>query len=478
MNVSHDTNGASALDAERLARRINLALVFDHVGRAGNGFFLSIFDQHPQVLTTNWVHYLYSYIVNEFGEADVLDSRRALEFITSRSYFRYVFNEPRGEAAETMRRFGADPNTPLDRAKARNAFEAAVLKEGAVKRRDLILAAYAAYALAAGRDLEQVRYVLLSDAVSLRSEHVRDGFSGKVLGCALADFPKARFMSLVRDPRAMFASNRHQFVNGLDNMYALSPSSALRRLKELTGLDQRPDNSVWLYWLWYAAQTAKTINRLKQEHPDHFLTVRNEDLNLRFAPTMRALCAWLDVDFFGPWSDAGYVPTSAGRPWRGTGAYNSRYQTRTTGPLLNDPIEVADKVTGPNRYVTERWRTRLAPHEIELVDLLFAGEMRQLGYAPLASSNGSSPKTLAQILRKPFRGELPSLRWLRDGLGQGGTEFSRRLFYALAHPAFAALSRVQMLRLHARGVFNNPYAAGEDPTLLRIGTANPEQGEA
>lgn len=474
MNVTEHSGDIAILDSEKLSRQINLALVFDHVGRAGNGFFLSIFDQHPHILTSNWVHYIYSYIITEFGEADVLDSKRAYDCITTCSYFRYVFNELCKEDAETMRRFGADPGTPLDRNKARKAFESAVFRDETIKRRDLILAAYAGYAIGMGRDLEQVRYILLSDAVSLRTEHVRNGFSGKVLNCALADFPKAKFISLVRDPRAMFASNRHQFVNGLENMYALSPSGALRRFKELAIMDQRPDNSVWLYWLWYAAQTSKTISRMKIEHPDHFLTVRNEDLNLRFIPTVRALCAWLGVDFYEPWADEAYVPTSAGRPWKGTGAYNSRYQTRTTGPLLNDPIEVANKVTGPNRYVTERWRTRLAPHEIKLVDLLFAQEMRQFGYASL-SKNGSPPNKLTKLLLKPFRGELPSLRWLKDGFLTGGPEFLRRLFYALAHPLFSAFSRVQMIRLYASGVFENPHITGEDRTLLQIQDADQDK---
>lgn len=456
---------------ENLARDINLILLFDHVGRAGNGFFLSVFDTHPQVLTCNWVHYLYSYLVTEFGRSPLLDARRASEFLRTRTYFRYVFNTPEGEMADTMRRFGADPDTPLDREKCRRVFDALLGSRQLVHRRDLILAAYAAYALGAGRDLGQVRYVLLSDAVSLRTEHLLDGFSGMVADCALHDFPRARLVSMVRDPRAMFASNRHQFVNSLGNMYAVTPSTAGLRFRELLRLDQRMENSVWLFWVWFAAQTGRTMNRLKLEHARHFLTVRNEDMNLRFVPAMTRLCAWLNVDFYEPWRNQDYAPTSAGQSWKGTGAYNSRYQRFTDGLLRNDPQEVADKVTGPNRYVTERWRSRLARHESELLDRLFFQEMEQHGYAPLRPFRKRGALGFLSLLWRlwrPFRGEAPSWRWLGDGARRGLGEGGRRLFYVLVFPVFAVAARVQFLRLYVAGAFVDPHAWGPDATLLQV----------
>jgi hypothetical protein len=459
---------------DELAGRINLALLFDHVGRAGNGFCLTVFDQHPQVLTCPWVHYLYSYFVTEFGDAPVVDSRKAVEFLQHKTYFRYVLKTPDREMARTMHRFGADPDTPLDRSLGRDVLNTLARAHDTVSRRDLFLAAYAAFALAAGRDLGQVRYILLADAVSLRTEHVRTGFSGKVLACARNDFPQARFLSMVRDPRAMFASNRHQFVNALGNMYAVAPGTFARRIKELATLDQRMDNSVWLIWMWYAAETGKTISRLKKEHPSRFLTVRNEDLNLRFVPTLRGLCRWLEVPFHAPWAAPDFEPTIVGRPWRGTGAYNSRYQTCTNGLLLNDPKEVADTVTGPNRYVTERWRTRLAPREMRLIERLFSQEMVQQGYEPTHPPQPDTSAGLLALLWHPLRGELPSVRWLRDGLAQGSGEFGRRLFYTLVFPLFSVLARLQFLRLHKKGVFRNPWISGPDETLLHPDTAGEE----
>ena len=56
----------------------------------------------------------------------------------------------------------------------------------------MVLLPYVAYAVATGRELEAVRYVLVSDAISRRTESVVDGFSGKVVDEILKDFPEAK----------------------------------------------------------------------------------------------------------------------------------------------------------------------------------------------------------------------------------------------------------------------------------------------
>src|SRR3979409_528819 len=76
---------------EVFARRGNLIVAIDHSGRAGNGVFQAIFDQHPEVLTCPWMHYVYSYIETEFGSPGILDCARAGDFLTTKTYFRYVY---------------------------------------------------------------------------------------------------------------------------------------------------------------------------------------------------------------------------------------------------------------------------------------------------------------------------------------------------------------------------------------------------
>ena len=48
---------------EDFSKKVNLMLLIDHAGRAGNVFFLTIFDNHPEVISCPWIHYIYSYII-------------------------------------------------------------------------------------------------------------------------------------------------------------------------------------------------------------------------------------------------------------------------------------------------------------------------------------------------------------------------------------------------------------------------------
>jgi hypothetical protein len=438
---------------QTLNNRLNLIFVFDHVGRSGNGFVLGIFDQHPQVATSHWVHYVYSYLITEFGDDPELDSERACEFIMRNSYFRYVFSDLDDEIAAHIYKAGGDPDTQYDRRLCRDVFRAIVLAAPVISRRDLVAAAYYATLAGMGRDTAELRYIMVADSVSLRTEHVLQGFSGKVMQAALHDFPQMKAVSLVRDPRAMFASNRHQFVNVLGNMYAVTPASACRRLRELWRCDFRMYSTVWPFWLTYGAATTRCIYRLRRQYGAYFRVLRNEDLNLHFVPTMERVAGWLGIDMLPQWHAASYVPTSMGMPWKGTGAYNSRYQPRTNGMLANDPQHVAEGSAGPNSHVTTRWRSKLAPHEIRLLELLFAEELEELGYD---SACGKAARlSVRSCLLRPFRGELPSASWIVRGLRESLAEGGRRLFYAVVFPVYYAVARVAVWRLYRKGFFSD-----------------------
>ena len=286
-----------------------------------------------------------------------------------------------------------------------------------------------------------MRYVLVSDAISRRTESVVDGFSGKVVDEILKDFPEAKLVHITRDPRATFASPRHQFVNSLGNMYGVSTSSITTRMRQLLTRDFSPDNgAVYLYWLLYLAQTARTVRRKKREYQQNFVTVRNEDLNLNFAPTIERLLAWLGVSNEADFQQEPFVPTILGRPWRGAGAYNSSYQRHTNGPLQNDSPEQSKAATGPNRHVTERWKTRLNKREIQLIECLFRQEIQDLDYEFLCEpiAVGQVPR----LLLGPFNGEVPAWSWIKLGKKEGARELFQRLFYSVTFPPFYVMSRV------------------------------------
>ncbi len=448
MHPDHETT------FHELCDRLNLILAFDHVGRAGNGFLLGIFDQHPQVVSSHWVHYIYSYLVTEFGPEQELDSQRAHDFMLNQSYFQFVFQDADQYIRANVHKMGGDPDNPIDRPLCRHVFRELVLARPRIRRRELVIAAYYAMTVGMGRDVSQARYLLIADAVSLRAEHVMDGFSGAVLDAALADFPDLMPLSLVRDPRAMFASNRHQFVNALGNMYSVRPGNTLRQLRRLLKNDLRADTSVWPFWLVYGTQTARCIYRLRQRFQRQFRVLRNEDLNLHFVPTMRRVTDWLGLNMLPQWLDEDYVPTSMGSPWKGTGAYNSRYQSKTNGLLHNDPQAVAERSVGPNKHVTVRWRSKLAPHEIRLIELLFKDEMDDLGYEPVSGPEACRD-SLGRCLARPMRGELPTADWIARGFAESRGEGFRRLYYLIAFPPFAVLSRIKIFQLAAAGFFAN-----------------------
>lgn len=449
-------------------RDVNLIAALDHSGRAGNGFFLTIFDQHPEVITSAWMHYSYSYLLTEFGNPEALDARKVHEVWPRKSYFRFVYNDLDDKLSKSLIAFGGDPSAAVDRALVRSTFDRLVLAKPTLTSRELITYTYLAYARGIGRALGSIKYILVSDAVSLRFENPLAGFSGRIVPVILKDFPGARIVSLVRDPRATFSSCRHQYVNANGNMYGVKPGNALTKLSRLLRCDLTPGDCAFLYWFLYFAAAARTAFAIRARNPGRAVFLRNEDLNLAFLPALHAVCAWLQLGPDPKWKAPGYQPTMVGRPWRGTGAFNSRYQSNRYGPLKNDSEAVADKVTGPNAYVTERWKSRLAKREIRIVENLFGGEMAHFGYAlepPLARAPGTFA-TCARLLL-PFRGEIPTPAWILEGRHLSNTEVTVRIFYALCLPVFYVVARAVLLKqilIHRRFGLD-AASAGPDSVL-------------
>jgi hypothetical protein len=428
------------------ADRVNLMAVIDSSGRGGNLFFLTLFDLHPEVACCPIVQYSYSYALTELDEQRDMDAAEAHYFIAQKSYFRLLYNEPAGDNALLFTRMGGNPTADLDRARLRAMIDVYFSGSKRVTRKEIIAVPLVAYALVRGADPARLRYILIGDAISRREESVIDGFSGPIIDRIVEDFPQAKIFRLVRDPRATFASPRHQFVNSLGNMYAISPGNYFSRLATLRSVRLTPDNGcVYLYWLLYLRQAELAIRRKEEQYPERFMVVKNEDLNLRFPQTMVGIAQWLGVQHLDSWRTADFVPTVIGIPWEGAGAYNSRYQRVTTGLLPNDPEEVSRNVTGPNEYVTRRWRTRLNSREIELIEFLFFADLKKYGYEILYHDPKRSPEeVLKRTLGGPFEGEWPRFPWLKAGFSEGLAEAWRRLFYTLTFLPFYILSRSKL----------------------------------
>lgn len=427
--------------------RVGIICALDHSGRAGNYFFQSIFDQHTEVLTCPWVQYTYSTFVTHFGDEEIVDSREAHQHWTTQSYFRFVYNEVDDALAKTITSFGSDPRAAIDRAVVREIFDSLVLIQPTVTRKVVILASAFAYAMGVKRDVKAIRYILVSDAVSLRTENLLLGFSGKIIPAIRQDFAHARFISLERDPRATFASCRQQYVNSNGNMYGIKFGNYFQQLRNLLAQRFSTEGCVFLFWLLYFASAARFIYRLKQTVQAQLLVIKNEDLNTRFIPTMKQICSWLNISFAREWQNDPYQPTNVGSVWLGKGAYNSRYQKNSSGPLENDPDEIAKNITGPNVYVTERWKKRLARNEIAVIEFLFAEELRDLSYEFLVFREQTFSKIqFLKHLSLPFEGELPSWKWVVRGREVSPNEVWQRIFYLVSFFPFYFISRLILIR--------------------------------
>ena len=310
---------------EQFATRVNVIAVFDHSGRAGNTFFTCVFDQHPQVLACPWIHYFYSYASTAFGEEQEIDSRAAHQFATKTWYFRLVYDEPNDAGSALIEKFGGDPKVTIDRNALRRAFDCIVLSQPSITRRNLVLACYFAFAVGAGRDIDAIKFLLIDDAITLRSETPITGYSGRVVDLIKSDFDNAVMLHLIRDPRAGFASTNHQFINALGNEYGIHWGNYGRSLRRLLAGDFGWDGGfVFGFCLLFFHQSFLTIERKKAQYADQFSVVKNEDLNLRFSEAMKAICEGLGITFLKSWNDAHYAPTMLGVPWRGMGGYNNR----------------------------------------------------------------------------------------------------------------------------------------------------------
>lgn len=456
MGLIIDTSYLLKKEFEQFFTQTSLCSVIDHSGRGGNAFVLSIFDNHPEVLCCPWIHYTYSYFLTEFGNEDQVDSKRAHKHWTESSYFRLVYQDVNQETSSIIKKFGADPESEIDRDLLRSTFDTLVLNSQSITRKELILASFFAYAKGVGRDIMQTKYCMVSDAVSLRTESSLTGFAGTAIDLMVSDFSDAKLVSLVRDPRATWASSRHQFVNQNGNMYGVTPANFFSKLADLLQLKLKTDGCAWLYWSCYNASALSLIFRKKQQYHALFGTLKNEDLNLSFVPTMEAFADWLSISYLKEWVED-YAPTMVGKLWRGTGAYNNSYQPIKDGLLKNDSEEVSRNSAGPNRHVTERWKKRLASHEISMLEVLFRSEIEDMEYPILQKS---LHRYFPLSLFYPFKGEVPKLSWLTS---------PSRWAYVLTLPIFYLFARIVFLRVV---YLDRLFDFGELRTVNRIKATN------
>jgi hypothetical protein len=196
-----------------------------------------------------------------------------------------------------------------------------------------------------------------------------------------ASFPDARFVVVLRDPRAIMAS-----------MLAIEDSSQVA------------------HPLSYARHWRKHVALIEHYRQDPRLAgrlhvLRLEDLVSDPETEARRLCAFLDVAFEPAMLDSrNYFDYATGAVWAG----NSSFERRTAGF---------------NRTLADVWRTHLASRVRQLTDLVCAPEMELAGYRPDPPSASDDRDVLEYLLdtaRDP-------VNW-RSDLGDLQQDYSFELF--------------------------------------------------
>lgn len=393
------------------SKNTDLLLLIDHAGRAGNGFFQTIFDQHPEVITCPWVHYIYSSLTDMYKDRSEYTQDEVLQYIDLNRYLQTIFSDLTDTNKDFILKMGGNINASINRNIVYKTFLELIKDRSLIHRRDLILMIYFAFMKGRAIDTSRIKYILTADSISLRSESLHSGYSGKIIDFAVKDFENSIVIHLLRDPRAGFTSSVHQFINQLGNMYGLRLDNFLNRIKKMISLDYDWDSAfVFGFWILYFKETFKCIERKKIELTANFIEIKNEDININFRNTLKNLSADLGIDCLDSWnSDKDFIPTMLSMPWMGTGAYNANYSKSNI--LEGDPKSLIGKLAGPNKYVTERWKDRLPSRDVTIVEYELREEIERYGYD---FRNGKSPSFLDSRIKFcfPLIGEIPNLSWI------------------------------------------------------------------
>ena len=300
--------------------------------------------------------------------------------------------------------------------------------------RDLVAAYNLAYALGTGQCLNDKRYIIMADSLSDAPSPLASYFKSA--------YPGSRIIHLVRDPRACYASVRHQYVSQHGSMYpVLRPFSRSITLRY---------GGVWLYAIVSTLGGARALRAWEHSEPSKtFRRVRNEDVNIRFVKTMQGLSDWLGVPFHDYWAHEDYFPTSNGQPWLGISAYSANFTLHDSRELSEDDKKLLPK---PNREVTERWKKRVTPSELALIEALLHDEMKVMGYEP---DYPAAPKSIWGIVRLSiplFSDEWPTLNF-SESKGHKEKIVERALRPVLL-PFMYIFSRFKMVWFFANGAFH------------------------
>jgi len=179
----------------------------------------------------------------------------------------------------------------------------------------------------------------------------------------LQHFPSARFIHMIRDPRAVLASQRNRWKKRWLGANTMPMSNVLRVL-----INYHP-YSLTRLWL----NSAKVAARHRDD--SRYKVVRFEDVAKDPEKEVRAICRFLDVEFLPAMLDVPQVGSSN---------------------KVHDPAK-----TGVSSDVVDAWTRTLPKGDIYVCERMAAAPMRDYSYEPV-SRPGWSWRMLGALIRFPF----------------------------------------------------------------------------
>jgi PAS domain-containing protein len=298
---------------EIVARLLDRPIFIAGRGRSGTSLLMRLFDGHPQIFSTPGESRVFTEIVPELrrsGDREAAAAGIALRFPIGRNQIDPTLDE-RVEALDI-----ASPTL------AREIFRIG-LERWSRKRNPGDAIAF----------LEKT---------PKNEEHLRSLFE---------NFPAARVVYLLRDPRAVYISNRRSEI------YRIEPAFAA------------------MQWVKSVRNVLKQF--IKPEFGSRIHVVRFENLVEDPEGTLARLCTFLEIE----WFDSLTSPTVRGRPWTG----NSYAPEKLT------PDGIAS-------HKAEEWRGEITALEDETITAIAWSEMALLGYAATAGRRKSAAEQ-TQALR-------------------------------------------------------------------------------
>ncbi len=214
----------------------------------------------------------------------------------------------------------------------------------------------------------------------------KDSWTIEFFGPLARAYPDARFIIIFRDPRAI--------INSMLGMIDKDPSQLAHAL------------SYARHWRKYVAFLVRYRNDPLFSNRLYFLT--HEQVLREPERKAREMCDFLEVDYASVMLDTvNYFDFATGAIWKG----NSSFEDVTTGISI---------------HRAERWRDRLDPRVLKMVEFMCGPDMKIMGYEPVTGADtGKWPDP--DILDYIIDAECEYAKW-RSDLGDPQQDFGFEMF--------------------------------------------------